>query len=199
MLTKAPIAVCKEETCEDCGVLSKLHCHFNLKELGHFYLICFPPFLIGGRGALNLGWPWLTLYLAIIVGFFGFLEIRVMCSHCPHYAEEGGSLRCWANYGSPKLWAYRPGPMSWVEKTVFVLGLVIVFGFPIPVLAVAPSWFELLLYLMTVGGFWATLKSFLCSQCMNFACPLNGADEEAKRMFFEKNPSVAKAWGQSTN
>jgi hypothetical protein len=44
------------------------------------------------------GWmliPWLIL----IIGYFGFVEIRVMRSHCPHYAEEGGSLKCWANYG----------------------------------------------------------------------------------------------------
>ncbi|GAJ20475.1 unnamed protein product, partial [marine sediment metagenome] len=25
---------------------------------------------------------------------------------------EINTLKCWANYGSPKLWKYRPGPMS---------------------------------------------------------------------------------------
>jgi hypothetical protein len=52
---------------------------------------------------------------AIARGCFGLLEIRVMCSHCPHYAEAGRLLKCWANYGSPKLWAYRPGPMCRME------------------------------------------------------------------------------------
>ena len=56
---------------------------------------------------------WMTVFtIALCVGFFGFIETRVLCSHCPHYAEEGASLRCWANYGSPKLFKYRPGPMS---------------------------------------------------------------------------------------
>ena len=37
-------------------------------------------------------------------------------------AETGTkTLKCWANYGSPKLWKYRPGPMSLAEKTVFIL------------------------------------------------------------------------------
>ena len=73
-----PIAGCKAETCENCGIRPKVHCHFTLKELGHFYLFGLPPFLIGGRGVLSLGWPWFALYLAVVVGFFGFLEIRVM-------------------------------------------------------------------------------------------------------------------------
>jgi hypothetical protein len=29
---------------------------------------------------------------------------------------------------------------------------------------------------------------------MNFACPLNEVDEAARRMFFECNPTIAKAW-----
>ena len=196
MPSMEPINVCSAETCGDCRVRPGLHCHFNLKELIHFYLLSFPPILIGGRGALALGWGWLVLYIAIIIGFFGFLEIRVMCAHCPHYAEDGGKLRCWANYGSPKLWAYRPGPMSLIEKILFYLGLIVVAGFPVGVLVSAASWFDLILYLITLGGFGATLKVFLCSQCMNFACPLNTVDDEVRKLFFENCPSVAEAWGR---
>jgi hypothetical protein len=191
-----PLAVCGAETCDACGARSRIHCHFNLKELGHFYLLCLPPFLIGGRAVGGAGWEWLGLYLFCIVGFFGFLEIRIMCSHCPHYAEEGGSLRCWANYGSPKLWAYRPGPMSFTEKFLFIGGLSIVYGFPVLFLAMAGGWFELLLYLIVTGAFGTTLKAFLCSQCMNFACPLNGVGDESRRSFFEKCPEVAQAWSK---
>ena len=74
-------------------------------------------YLIGNRITEYLmvinGW-WLIPWLIIIIGYFGFVEIRVMCS--------------------------------------------------------------------------------LCSQCMNFACPLNSVDLKIRRHFFERNPEVAEAW-----
>jgi hypothetical protein len=35
---------------------------------------------------------------------------------------------------------------------------------------------------------------FLCSQCMNFACPLNKVKNEVRKDFFERNPKIAEAW-----
>ena len=189
-----PIASCISETCGNCTVSNALHCHFTLRDLIHFLLIAFPPFLLGGAGIYNIsGWmliPWLIL----IIGYFGFVEIRVMCSHCPHYAEEGSSLKCWANYGSPKIWKYRPGPMTFLEKAIFLAGFALVWGYPLIFLVADFQLFLLIVYLLTVAGFFMTLRTFLCSQCMNFACPLNTVNNEVRRDFFTHNPEVAKAW-----
>jgi len=176
---------------------NQIHCHFKLKDWIHFLLIAFPSFLLGVYG-INLTCTWMLIpWLFFVVAFFGFIEIRVMCSHCPHYAESEKSLKCWANYGSPKLWNYKPGPMTIVEKTIFFGGFVIVWGYPAPILIFSHQLFLLLVYLITTSGFFMTLKTFLCSQCMNFACPLNSVNEEKRNQFFERNPSVAKAWGES--
>lgn len=189
-----PIATCVASECADCPVSKEVHCHFRLKELAHFLLVCLPGFIVGGAGILAFGvWP-LAFWIAIIIGFFAFLEIRVMCSHCPHYAEDGTTLGCWANHGSPKLWKYRPGSMSLIEKIAFFGGLAIVWGYPLPFLGVGRLWFLLTLYLLTNAAFFATLKSFLCSQCMNFACPLNSVGEATRDLFFQGNPSVAEHW-----
>ncbi len=189
-----PIVTCEASDCTDCPVEAMVHCHFRPKELVHFFLISLPGFLIGGAGILTFGvWP-LAVWMAIIVGFFGFLEIRVMCSHCPHYAEEGSTLGCWANHGSPKLWKYRPGPMSALEKVMFFGGLAVVWGYPFPFFAIGGRWFLLALYILTNAAFFMTLKLFLCSQCMNFACPFNSVGEAARDLFFERNPSVAEHW-----
>ena len=59
---------------------------------------------------------------------------------------------------------------------------------------VSGRFFLLALYLLLVAGFFMTLKLFLCSQCMNFACPLNGVPEPARKLFFARNPIVARAW-----
>jgi len=189
-----PIATCESLSCDDCSVTSSIHCHFRLKDLIHFLLIALPPFLLGGAGIFYVSGWWIIPWLVFVVAFFGFIEIRVMCSHCPHYAEPGSSLRCWANYGSPKLWAYRPGPMNLIEKAVFFGGFVIVWGYPLLFLILGHKLFLLIVYLIATAGFFMTLKTYLCSHCMNFACPLNSVSGVIRNQFFDKNPPVSKAW-----
>ncbi len=190
-----PIATCVSKSCQGCPVEDKLHCHFTLKDLTHFLLIVLPSFLLGGAGVYHFSGWMLSLWIFMVIGYFGFIEIRVMCSHCPHYAEPGKSLKCWANYGSLKLWKYRPGPMSPVEKGVFLGGFIIVWGYPLLFLVLGYQWFLLSVYVISVAGFFMTLKTFLCSQCINFACPLNKVPKNIRNAFLERNPTIAKAWG----
>ncbi len=189
-----PIATCISETCDNCTVSKTLHCHFSHADLIHFLLISSPSFLLGGAGIYHVDKMWLIPWVIIIIGFFGFVEIRVMCSHCPHYAEDTSSLKCWANYGAPKIWKYRPGPMTFLEKILFFSGFALVWGFPLFFLILDLQIFLLIVYLLTVAGFFMTLRTFLCSQCMNFACPLNRVEDEVRRDFFKRNPIIAKAW-----
>ncbi len=189
-----PIATCSATSCVDCPVSAKVHCHFRPKDLIHFLLISFPGFIIGGAVIFAFNQWLVAMYIAIIIGFFGFLEIRVMCSHCPHYAEEGLTLSCWANHGSPKLWKYRPGPMTKSEIFLFFAGLVITWAIPLPFFLLTEAWLLLSLYILTNLAFYTTLTIFLCSKCMNFACPLNSVDRDGRALFFQRNPSVAEHW-----
>jgi hypothetical protein len=189
-----PIATCTAESCVDCPAGPVVHCHFRGRELAHFLVNVLPAFVIGGAGIARLGWWWLLPWGAIAFGYFGLLEIRVMCSHCPHYAEAGSSLKCWANYGSPKLWTYRPGPMSRMEAFLFFAGMIAVLGYPLAFLLAGRQWFLLLMYALTVAAAGTTLKMAFCAQCMNFACPLNTVGGAGRQAFFERNPTVAQAW-----
>jgi len=191
-----PIATCSAESCTDCPAGRMVHCHFQGRDLTHFMVNVLPSFVIGGAAIVRLSWWWLLPWGAIAVGYFGLLEIRVMCSHCPHYAEAGRSLKCWANYGSPKLWAYRPGPMSRMETFWFYAGLATILGYPLGFLLAGGQWLLLVLYVLSVTAASTTLKMAFCAQCMNFACPLNEAGEDARRAFFERNPTVAQAWDE---
>ncbi len=191
-----PLATCSSETCEDCGISDRIHCHFRPLDLIHFFVIALPGFLLGGKVILDQGSWWFVLWIGICVLYFGVVEIRVMCSHCPHYAEDGPALSCWANHGSPKFWKYRPGPMSVLEKIVFLGGFVVIWGFPIGFYILAGSWFFLFAYLVCVAGFFMTLLLFFCTRCMNFACPLNAVDQGTRREFLQKNPMVGDAWGE---
>lgn len=194
-----PLTTCTAQTCEDCSVGKEVHCHFHGRDLAAFLFVGLPVLVIGGAGIFRIDAWWLAPYALIAFGYFGFVEIRVMCSHCPHYAESGKSLQCWANYGSPRLWKYRPGPMSMTEKIVFVAGLVLIFGYPVVFLLIGLQWFLLAVYLLTVVSFYLTLQRSYCSECMNFACPLNKVDVQVRAEFFKRNPTIAQAWGRLGN
>ncbi|MEW6079621.1 MAG: hypothetical protein AB1724_17575 [Thermodesulfobacteriota bacterium] len=190
-----PIATCVSEGCTSCPAREKVHCHFTFKDVASYYLIIAPTLLLGGAGIYHAsGWWLIVSWLLIIIGCFSFVLTRVLCSHCPHYVEAGSSLKCRANYGSPKIWKYRPGPMTFWEKVVFFAGFAIVWGYPLLFMIIEFQLFLLIVYLVASSGFLMTLKTNSCTQCMNFACPMNAVPDKVREDFFERNPGVAEAW-----
>ena len=55
----------------------------------------FIPFLAGM--VIGRFWVGLAVWLGLAVLFFGYVEVLILCSHCPHY-EGGSTLRCHANW-----------------------------------------------------------------------------------------------------
>ncbi len=86
--------------------------------------------------------------------------------------------------------------MSILEKTIFLLGFATVWGYPLLFFFIGAQWFLLIVYIVTVIAFFMSLKIFLCSRCINFACPLNGVKMNTRKEFFKWNPKVAKAWDE---
>jgi len=195
-----PLHTCKEENCLNCDVSKSINCHFYSGQLTRFLIFGMAIFIIGGVGVFLFS-PWaLVVWLVCIISYFGLIEIRVMCSHCPHYAEPGlKSLKCWANYGSPKLWRYRPGPMSIAEKIVFFAGLIIIFLSPVVFILLVNNLLLLAIYVVILAAGTYSLRHFLCGQCMNFACPLNHVDQKLRDRFFSHNPAVSEAWKKHEN
>lgn len=190
-----PLYTCKAETCEGCELAEKLICYFNIRQLLVFLLIASPFLMVAGYIICNTSVPLFISWILFMIAFFGFIEIRVMCSHCPHYAEpEIGSLKCWANYGSPKLWKYRPGPLPVMEKFVFYSGICVIMGMPFIFIILQKRYLLLIIYTVLIILWKIRLKILYCNHCINFACPFNNVDAEVKNQFFIKNPSVRKAW-----
>jgi hypothetical protein len=95
--SRKPIATCTSATCDRCAAGRDRHRHCRPRDLIHFLLMAAPSFLLGGAGIFQASGWWLAPWLLVIIGYFGFVEIRVLCAHCPHYVEEGRPLQCWAN------------------------------------------------------------------------------------------------------
>ena len=193
-----PLHTCKEQSCAGCDVGNAINCHFQMSQLAKFYAFCLPVMILGAIGLIRHSWWAFALWAVLFVTYFSLVEIRVMCSHCPHYAEQGQRyLQCWANYGAPKLWKYRPVPMSVGENIVFFAGLFVVCFFPVVFMILRADYLILALFAaaLAVGSF--MLRHFLCVKCMNFACPFNRTDRETRQKFFAHNPAIAKGWRDS--
>ena len=184
--------------CKDCMVGGRLKCRYDtgdlLRFVGLFLSFLVPALvgiLLGGYGWYILGW----VGLAVI--FFGFWEIRILCSHCPFYAEKGVTLHCIANYGCPKFWRYHPEPISSSEKVQLVIGFGIVCSYPFPFLILGEQF--ILLVLTGVGlivFFWA-LRKHVCTECVNFSCLLNRVPKEVVNEYLRRNTAMREAWEEN--
>lgn len=192
---KKPLSTCKEASCVDCNVAGQIFCHFTLKKLLVFLSLGMPLMILCGISMFLFSWWAFTIWVLLVLSYFCVFEIRALCSHCPHYAEpELHSLKCWANYGSPKLWKYRPGPLKTWEKFVFIGGGSLIFVLPVVFAAIKGFYALSVVSIVLFTVFLLVLKRCYCSRCMNFACPFNQVPEDVRRCFFIHNPGAANAW-----
>lgn len=188
------IKTCVIDSCKNCNIQTKTNCNFNIYQLLKFYVISLPSLIIGGIFIYSYQAIAFYIWLFIFGLFFLVIEIRVLCSHCPHYKKSSFFLSCWANYGAPKLWRYRPGPMNFLEKSVLITGFIIIWGYPLIYLFLLKNWLVLTLYVSLVTLFFFTLRTNNCVRCTNLSCPLNNMDPMTKRQFLKNNPEIQKHW-----
>ena len=198
---KNPYDICTWRSASECGacpIAGRLKCRYSKGDLLRFiglFLVFLVPALVGmilaGYGWFLLGWAG----LAVI--FFGFWEIRILCSHCPFYAEKGVTLHCIANYGCPKFWRYRPGPISGLEKIQLAIGFVMVCGYPFPFLILGEQSILLLVTALGLAVFFMGLQRCTCSRCVNFSCLLNRVPKEVVDEYLKRNPVMRKAWEEN--
>jgi hypothetical protein len=196
--TSNPYDLCTWQSiseCKNCSIAGRLKCRFNPGDLLHF-LVLFLSFLFPALIGMMLSGYWLYIlgWMGLAIIFFGFWEIRILCSHCPYYAEKGITLHCIANYGCPKFWKYHPEPISNSEKIQLVIGFIIIGGYPFPFLILSEQFILLLLTAWGLIMFFWTLQKYTCSKCVNFSCLLNRVPKEVVDEYLKRNPVMRKAW-----
>jgi hypothetical protein len=181
--------------CEDCSLSSRLMCHFEEKDSLNFFMFVLPFGVIAIAGTIVAGYGWyLFAWLAYSLLFFFGWEGRVLCSHCPMWAEESRVLHCHANYGVIKLWKYRPGPMSKAEQAQFLAGAFIWAGIPFIFLLLGGQYLLTGIGLVTViSGVYGVRKT-ACSRCVNFSCPGNTVPKPVVDAYLRRNAFIQEAW-----
>ncbi len=200
--------------CKNCSITGKLDCKWEKHLLLRFYKGAGPLMVFATIGFLIIGlyvsWIPAFIYVGFWIFFFGFFEIKVLCSHCPYYAEEGRVLHCLANHGTIKIWSYNPSPLNRFEKFGFLAGAVFFVFFPVLVeiygltkINQLSTRSDLLIYVLLglillgiIGGifFFYVLQKNICPKCVNFSCPLNKVPKKIVNAYLELNPIMKKAW-----
>ena len=182
----------------DCDSKNKLKIGFNFWKLLPFialFLLFLIPAYIGLRKA-GLG-RLISYHVAFMIFFFALWEIKILCSHCPYYAQDGWTLRCNANFGCPKFWQYNPSPMSTAEKVQLILGFAILFVSPPATLFYIGQMNFALLTSFGLFIFGWHLIKYHCAKCVNFSCPFNGVPKEEIDEFLQQNPIMRQAWEEA--
>jgi len=184
--------------CEDCPIQGELMCRFETIDLVTFLMIFLPFAVAVIGGVIRAGYGrYLLFWLAYSLLFFFVWEARILCRHCPMWAEEGRILHCHANHGVFKIWKYEPGPMSRWEQIQFIVGALLWIGFPFVFLVMGKEYLLGLVGMSAVVGGVFSLRRFVCSRCINFSCPINTVRKEYVDAYLERNPEIRAAWERS--
>jgi len=209
-----------ESVCNDCNLDKHLGCRYSRRDFWFFTLNQVPFFIMAVAsfvftGLLSGCWWALIMYLVLTIVFFGLgLETRILCSHCPYWANGSSKLNCWAYPNTPKYWKYRPGPMNTIEKSLLIIFFAFIFIFPVLIMLYS-IWLiigssiqfsSLVLFgaaAMAAGTFFTGLQflyimqHYFCRKCVNFSCPLNHVKADVVQAYLQKNPVMKKTWEKS--
>jgi hypothetical protein len=189
---------CDAAECRDCTLADDLMCRFKPDDLAGFLLGFLPLGIAVVAGMIRAGYGWYLLgWLAYWIVFFFVWEARVLCSHCPYWAEEGRILHCHANYGVVKIWRYRPGPMSKVEKAQFIIGAALFGIYPFVFMILGGQYVLVLVALAAAASAAYNLRKHGCTRCINFSCPVNRVPKPVIDAYLRRNPVMRRAWEAS--
>ncbi|MBU2551715.1 MAG: hypothetical protein KKB20_25105 [Proteobacteria bacterium] len=188
----APARACIRESCQGCALRDRLLCRAgpaDLLDFGVLFVGWAIPFFYG----LVHGGHWigLVIWIVLAASFFLYGEAFLLCRHCPHYAEEGRSLTCHANYGLPKLPRLDPRPMNRFEQALWLGWVAVLFLYFIPFFIAGRQWLLLVLNSWALLTWAWTLQRTQCVRCYHLSCPVNRVPRDDRALFYENYPDYA--------
>jgi hypothetical protein len=194
-MSKKTATECKNSTCDGCEIDGKIMCIHTKKQAFKFGLgsVPFMILLISGM-IIGKFYLWLAIWFGLVIIFFVYVEVLILCRHCPHYAEPGKTLKCHANWGLPKISKYDPKPLTTTEKVVWIIYVLIMVLWYVPFFIISVQW----IMFATTTIVWITgftlLLTTRCTKCYVISCPLNRTPPEVRKIFFRNYPKFAESY-----
>ena len=116
--------------------------------------------------------PGAVIYLLIGIASVLFI-LRFFCTHCPHYRRDEKHLKCIFFWEMPKVFMVRPEPPGFLDKTLAFACPALVLAYPLYWLFQEPG--LLMVYLLSVTVFGASIRRNECPRCIYTDCPVNAA------------------------
>ncbi len=181
--------------CGDCDLGGRLMCRFDAGDLAGFALHFMPLGTAAVAGMIRGGYGWWVFAWIAYCGLFFFVwEARVLCRHCPYWAEESRVLHCPANYGVVKIWAYVPGPMTRSERIQFLAGGLLLACIPLAFLLAGRQYLLAAVAVLSAASAVYNVRRHVCTRCINFSCPGNAVPEALVDAYLERNPCMREVW-----
>lgn len=143
----------------------------------YWILVVSVPFLTACVAIAEKSMVWLVIYIIACISLVMVL-LRFYCIHCPHYHQEGKTLKCMFFWWMPKFFKAKSTPLSLLEKLISLMTCLIIIMLPIYWLLLQPG--LLVIYLLSIGVLGATLRRYECKRCIYFQCPANHVPEDVK-------------------
>jgi hypothetical protein len=165
----------------------------NHLRTGHRFLDCLYwnlfmaiPFITACVAISKNSTVWMIVYIVTSVLVLWVVVFKFFCTHCPHYVQSEGNVKCMFIHWVPKYFEPKPGPYDFAEKAIVAVALLIWVVFPFFWLYLHIG--LLLIYVVSLSVFVATIRRYECARCIHFDCPTNIVPEDVRKQFLEANP-----------
>jgi len=155
----------------------EMRTHYRFRDFLHYTCLLAVPVLTAILAILKHSVFWAVLFVGVAAAMT-VLILKFYCTRCPHYTREDGHLRCMFFWGLPKPFSPRPGALNLVDKAVAFAAPAVLLILPLYWLFKEPG--LLVLYLLSLAGFGATIYRNECDRCIYYECPVNRIPEGIK-------------------
>jgi len=156
---------------------SRLRERYRFLDFLYYTSLLAVPFFTAFYAIYNLSAAWLGVYVVVCLICVALIY-RHYCSHCPHYTREGKTTQCVFFWGVPKFFQRRPGSLGFLDKSIAFAAPAVVIIFPLYWLFQQPG--LLVIYILSLLVFFATIRRNECRRCIFFDCPVNKVPDELK-------------------
>lgn len=156
---------------------TRLKDHHQFRDFLYWNIVAAVPIVSASLAIIRNSISWFIIYLVVCIAVV-LVVYKFYCSHCPHYIYGGNSTKCMFFWGVPKIFAPRPGPLSFFEKAVSMAAPCVVILFPLYWLIREPG--LLVIFILSTVVLATTARRYECRRCVYFECPSNCVPEEMR-------------------